>query len=702
MKETADKESGGLQLDTTLHGAEVPGLERKALNALGNLGIRTVGDLIGHYPLRYEDRTRFDGFPNQPSPENICIRGIVTDTSLRFAGRRRFFEMRVEDPDAALTAVITCRWFNMPFMQKVFAAGQGVILYGKPKLSGKRLVMDHPEYEIIDEDFTDLVASPHVERITPIYPLSSGIAQATLRATVYGVLEQLFDETLPDLLPEGIVPGWCRAHAVRTAHFPETMEDLQAARHYLALEEFTALQLQVIVQRRAYASLGGRAHCGEGILLAKFLAGLPFKPTGAQLRSLDEIRTDLASGQPMNRLLQGDVGSGKTLVAIAAMLLVIEGGHQAALMVPTQILAEQHYLVLQRWLEPLGVRIALRTASRKEDGFLPLMSGGGEPQIVVGTHALIQNDSELGNLGLAIIDEQHKFGVAQRGKLIQQCDRPDVLVMTATPIPRTLTQTVYGDLDVSVVDEMPAGRGVIVTAVRDLKKTKEAADFVREHLAKGRQAYIVYPLVEESEKLKSLAATVEFEKWEKRFKGYRCGLLHGRLSGEEKEQVMRGFREGKIQVLVSTTVVEVGVDVPNANMMLVFNAERFGLAQLHQLRGRIGRGEHKSYCILMVDLKKSEEAAEKLKVLEKTRDGFRIAEADLRLRGPGEVLGTAQSGMPDLKMGDLVTDVDLVRESRALAERILETDPQLQEIPNRHLLEMMRRPGKEEATPQLS
>jgi ATP-dependent DNA helicase RecG len=702
VKGAADKEMDGLQLDTKLQGVDLPGSERKALNALGNLGIQTVGDLISHYPRRYEDRTRFDGFPNQPSTGNICIRGTVTDTAMRFAGRRRFFEMRVEDPHAALTAVITCRWFNMPYMQKIFAAGQEVILYGKPKLSGKRLVMDHPEYEIIDEDFEGVLASPHVERITPIYPLSSGIFQSVLRETVYQVLEQLFDETLPDLLPEGIVPGWCRARAVREAHFPGNMEDLQAARRYLALEEFTALQLKVIMQRRAYTAQGGRAHCGAGVLLDKFLADLPFKATAAQLRSIDEIRADLASGEPMNRLLQGDVGSGKTLVAIAAMLLVIEGGHQAALMVPTQILAEQHYLVLQRWLEPLGVRIGLRTASRKEDGFLPLMSGGGEPQILVGTHALIQNDNELANLGLAIIDEQHKFGVAQRGNLIQQGDRPDVLVMTATPIPRTLTLTVYGDLDVSVVDEMPSGRGAIVTGVRDLKKTKEAADFVREHLEKGRQAYIVYPLVEESEKLKSLAATVEFEKWEKRFKGYRCGLLHGRLSGEEKEQVMRGFREGEINVLVSTTVVEVGVDVPNATMMLVFNAERFGLAQLHQLRGRIGRGEHKSYCILMADLKKSEEAVEKLKILEKTRDGFRIAEADLRLRGPGEVLGTAQSGMPDLKMGDLVTDVELVREARALAGQILEEDPHLEKTQNRRLLEMMSRPGKGEDAPQLS
>ena len=692
----------GLQLDGNLQDLKLPGLERKALKALENLGIRNVGDLIGHYPRRYEDRTRFDGFPNQPSIDPICIRGTVTDTSLRFAGRRRFFEMRAEDLEAALTAVITCRWFNVPYMHKVFAADQVVVLYGKPKLSGKRLVMDHPEYEIIDGDFEGELASPHVERITPIYPLSSGISQLVLRGAVYHILEQLFDETLPDLLPQKIVPGWCRARAIRVAHFPDNMEDLKAARRYLALEEFTALQLKVIVQRRDYASRGGKVHCGSGELLEKFLESLSFDPTKAQLRSIEEIRADLASERPMNRLLQGDVGSGKTLVAIAAMLLVIEDGYQAALMAPTQILAEQHYLVLQQWLEPLGIRVGLRTASRKEDGFLPLMSGGGEAQILIGTHALIANESELTKLGLAIIDEQHKFGVAQRGKLIKQGDMPDVLVMTATPIPRTLTLTVYGDLDVSVVDEMPAGRGTIVTGVRDLKKTEEAAEFVRENLEQGRQAYIVYPLIEESEKLKSLAATVEYEKWEKRFAGFSCDLLHGRLSGEEKEQVMREFRLGKIQALISTTVIEVGVDVPNATMMLVFNAERFGLAQLHQLRGRIGRGEHKSYCILMVDMKKSADSAEKLSVLEETCDGFRIAEEDLKLRGPGEVLGTAQSGMPDLKLGDLVTDVELVREARALAERILDKDPQVEKSQNRHLIAMMSREGESDSSAQLS
>ncbi|NOX98427.1 MAG: ATP-dependent DNA helicase RecG, partial [Verrucomicrobia bacterium] len=545
------------------------------------------------------------------------------------------------------------------------------------------------------------LASPHVERITPIYPLSSGVSQLVLRALTFQILEQLFDETLPDLLPEGIVPTWTRARAIRAVHFPDSMEDLQQARRYLALEEFTALQLKVIVQRREYAAQGGKAHCGPGHLLEKFLEALPFDPTAAQRRSIDEIRADLASEKPMNRLLQGDVGSGKTLVAIAAMLLAVEAGFQAALMAPTQILAEQHYLVLQQWLEPLGIRVGLRTSARKEDGFLPLLSGGGEAQILIGTHALIANPSELTNLGLAVIDEQHKFGVAQRSKLVQQGDMPDVLVMTATPIPRTLTLTVYGDLDVSVVDEMPAGRGAIVTGVRDLKKTSEAAKFVREHLQQGRQAYIVYPLIEESEKIKSLAVTVEYEKWEKRFKGFNCGLLHGRLSGEEKERVMSEFRSGQIQVLISTTVIEVGVDVPNATMMLVFNAERFGLAQLHQLRGRIGRGEHKSYCILMVDLKKAAEAADKLRVLEKSRDGFRIAEEDLRLRGPGEVLGTAQSGMPDLKMGDLVTDVDLVREARALAEKILEEDPQLEELKNGQLMETMNRLSGDEST-QLS
>lgn len=693
-----EEASDALQLTTPLQDLHLPGLERKSLNALENLAIKTVGDLISHFPRRYEDRTRFDGFPNQPGSENVCLRGTVTDTSTRFAGRRRFFEMRVEDLDAALTAVITCRWFNMPFMSRVFAADQVVVLYGKPKLSGRRLVMDHPEYEIIDDDFGDELSSPHVERITPIYPLSSGISQLVLRASVFQILELLFDETLTDRLPQSTVQGWCRARAIRTAHFPDNMEELKAARRYLALEEFTALQLKVLKQRRDYEGRGGKVHCGSGDLLEKFLQALPFEATGAQQRSIAEIRADLASGSPMNRLLQGDVGSGKTLVAVAAMLLVVEDGYQAALMAPTQILAEQHYLVLQQWLEPLGIRVGLRTAARKEDGFLPLMSGGGEAQILIGTHALISNQSELTNLGLAVIDEQHKFGVAQRGKLIQQGEMPDVLVMTATPIPRTLTLTVYGDLDVSVVDEMPAGRGSIVTGVRDLKKTREAADFVREHLEKGRQVYIVYPLIEESDKLKSLAATVEFEKWEKCFKGFRCGLLHGRLSGEEKKQVMGDFRSGEIQVLISTTVIEVGVDVPNANMMLVFNAERFGLAQLHQLRGRIGRGKHKSYCILMVDLKKAKESADKLKVLEETRDGFRIAEEDLKLRGPGEVLGTAQSGLPDLKMGDLVTDVDLVREARELAGKILENDPKLKNPQNRQLIEMMNRSSEEPPT----
>ncbi len=694
-------DSSELQLNSALQDLALPGLNSKALKALENLAIKTVGDLITHYPRRYEDRSRFDGFPTQPCSEALCLRGTVTDTSVRFAGRRRFFEMRVEDLDSALTAVITCRWFNSPYMQKVFAADQVVVLYGKPKLSGSRLVMDHPEYEIIDEDFEGDLESPHVERITPIYALSSGISQLVLRGSVYAVLEQLYDESMPDLLPTDRVPCWCRARAIREAHFPDNFDDLQQARRYLALQEFTALQLKVLKQRKDYVDRGGKVHCGPGDLLERFLSKLPFEATGAQQRSVNEIREDLSSLRPMNRLLQGDVGSGKTLVAIAAMLLVVEDGYQAALMAPTQILAEQHYLVLQKWLEPLGIRVGLRTAARKEDGFLPLMSGG-EVQILVGTHALIANQSELSNLGLAVIDEQHKFGVDQRSKLIEQGDMPDVLVMTATPIPRTLTLTVYGDLDVSLVDEMPAGRGAIITGVRDLKKTKAAADFVREQLEKGRQAYIVYPLIEESDKQKSLAVTVEFEKWKKRFKTFRCALLHGRLSGEEKEQVMSEFRSGRIQVLVSTTVIEVGVDVPNANIMLVFNAERFGLAQLHQLRGRIGRGEHKSYCILMVDLKNASESADKLKVLEESRDGFRIAEEDLKLRGPGEVLGTAQSGLPDLKMGDLVTDADLLREARDLAGEILQDDPDIKRERNRQLIELLSGTSEEQTSGQLS
>ncbi len=423
-------------------------------------------------------------------------------------------------------------------------------------------------------------------------------------------------------------------------------------------------------------------------MLERFLRALPFALTDAQTRVLEDIRRDLGSKQPMNRLLQGDVGSGKTVVAIGAILLAVEAGFQAALMAPTQILAEQHYAVLCRWLEPLGLRIALRTGSRQEENTLALFASSSPqnasdaPQIIIGTHALLYEGVSFENLGLVVIDEQHKFGVSQRALLTARQPAPDVLVMTATPIPRTLTMTVYGDLDVSVIDEMPANRGKIITAIRDESKLQDVLAFLRTQLEAGRQAYVIYPLIEESDKLDVKAAAAEFEVWRERMQPFRCDLLHGRIPAPEKQAIMERFRRGETSVLISTTVIEVGVDVPNATMMLVENAERFGLAQLHQLRGRIGRGEHKSYCILL-SAEKTLEARAKLAVLEKTSNGFEVAEADWDQRGPGDLLGTAQSGLPALKLGNLKTDMDLMKRARVAASAIMEWDPKLEAAENK-------------------
>jgi ATP-dependent DNA helicase RecG len=490
------------------------------------------------------------------------------------------------------------------------------------------------------------------------------------------------DAGLETLAPRSLVRG-ARREAIRTIHFPNSWEARDGAHEHLVLTEFFMMQM-LIASRRADASIRrGEKHCGPGALLDRFFKLLSFELTSAQSKVIGEIRHDLAASHPMNRLLQGDVGSGKTVVAIAAMLLAIEEGYQAAFMAPTQILAEQHYDVLRRWLEPLGVRMALRTAARQEEsGPLPLFKPAGdsareEPQIVIGTHALLYDRVSFANLGLVVIDEQHKFGVAQRAQLSAREPAPDVLVMTATPIPRTLTMTIYGDLDLSTIDEMPRNRGKIVTAVRDESKLGEVLAFLRTQLEAGRQLYVIYPLIDESEKLDVKAAAAEYELWRERLYPFRCDLLHGRIPATEKQEIMERFRRNETNALISTTVLEVGVDIPNASVMLVENAERFGLAQLHQLRGRIGRGEHKSYCILLTSAQ-AKEASEKLAVLERTSDGFEVAEADWELRGPGDLLGTAQSGLPALKIGNLKTDAPLMRRARAAAVSILERDPRLE------------------------
>ena len=658
-------------ISPALHLAAVDFLAPKEVVSLAASGLATAGDLLDWLPRRYEDRRRFDAFPAQAGGPAVCLRGTVVDSmKRRFGVRRQFYEAVVMDGTGGVfgSGKVTCRWFNMPFIHKMVAAGHEVVLYGKPKDFGGKLVIDHPEFEIVrDEDGPSI----HLERIVPIYRNVSGIPQRRLREIIHELLARLDPLAVAPLFD--VDPSYPRIEAFREVHFPEALEQAEAARRRFALEEFFALQLNVVWRRARNREGGGRVLGTKTTLLKRFYASLPFDLTVAQKRSIKEIVADMREPRAMNRLLQGDVGSGKTFVAMAAMLLAIDSGCQTALMAPTQILAEQHFLTFRKWLEPLGVRVALRTAAKEESTHLPMQ---GEPQVLIGTHALLYDKVAFADLGLVVIDEQHKFGVIQRSRLIKQGALPDVLVMTATPIPRTLTMTIYGDLDVSILDERPAGRGKMVTALRTGAKQAEVTKFVKDQLAAGRQAYLVYPLVEESETLKAESATEAFEKWRKRLPGYEVGMVHGKLDAEEKEQVMRRFRDGGIHALVATSVVEVGVDVPNANLMLIHHAERFGLAQLHQLRGRIGRGEHKSYCVLLTD-GKSAEAMEKLGVMERTSDGFVIAEEDLRIRGPGDVLGTMQSGLGDLKFADFLADTVLLREARALADRVIAEDPTL-------------------------
>ncbi|HEY8901652.1 MAG TPA: ATP-dependent DNA helicase RecG [Chthoniobacterales bacterium] len=646
----------------------------KRAASLRKLGLRTLGDLVLHYPRRHEDRRHFAPFPDAAGEKPVLLCGTVVKAGyLPYGGWKRGFQAVLEELGAgALARRISCRWFNMPYVGKLIAVGMRMVAYGRPKARGKQLLLDFPEFEMIEDDGDTLV---HLHRITPVHPAGEGVTPRRLREWIFQALQTTDLARIPSLLP-GADAHPKRAATLRAIHFPESFEALEKARRQLVAEEFFAMQALIVARRARVEALPGKAKVAPGELLARLHAALPFALTRAQSRAIAAIRADMASDRRMNRLLQGDVGSGKTLVALSAALLAIEAGTQAAIMAPTQLLAEQHYANFRRLLAPLGIRIALRTGSRRTSDNLELWSGEGAPQLVVGTHALLYDPEELQNPGLIVIDEQHKFGVLQRAKLILRADAPDVLVMTATPIPRTLAQTAYGDLDVTVIDEMPANRGRIITGIRDTAKLPDAAAFLRKQIETGRQVYIVYPLVEESEKMEAKAATAEFEKWRQLLAPHACGLLHGRLKPEAKEAAMRAFAQGETKALVATTVIEVGIDVPNANVLLVENAERFGLAQLHQLRGRIGRGEHTSYCILMPG-EDTPEAREKLAVLEQTRDGFAVAEADLRLRGPGDLLGTAQTGLPPLRLGDLFRDGEILEAARKRATAIFQSDPEL-------------------------
>ncbi|MDH4453366.1 MAG: ATP-dependent DNA helicase RecG [Verrucomicrobiota bacterium] len=673
-----------IPLDLSL--AEVPSLPAHAARLLAKEGIKTVADVVWHLPFRHEDRRQMQALAFQAGPLPSCHQVLITKTGSKFfGGRSGVFEVVVRHAGGMLGQQLTLKWWNMPFMSRVLAEGQELIVYGVIKDTKGRLSMSHPEYEIVKGGADDDAEQIHTGRITPIYRLKGAMTQKALRVAAWHVCQVLPGAFCEDLLPtpsaEGEFAGQTRSLALREVHFPASMEKLEQARRYLALEEFYGYQLRVARRKRRVIESGGRKQIGTGELLRDFFNELPFQLTSAQQRCLEEIHRDMASGAPMNRLLHGDVGSGKTVVAFAAMLRAVESGRQAVLMAPTQILAEQHARNARKWLEPLGLRVALRTGSKREDGdSLELMRGknsSDKPDIVIGTHALLHDAELMHNTGIVVIDEQHKFGVAQRAKLIRKGDTPDVLVMTATPIPRTLTLTIYGDLEVSTIDQKPRDGVKIITKVRPKTKLKDAAKFLREQIEEGRQGYIVYALIDESEKLEAGAATKGHEEWSKLLAPCEVGLLHGRMSAEEKEDVMKRFRAGKLDALVSTTVIEVGIDVPNATVMFIHDAGRFGLAQLHQLRGRIGRGAHTSYCVLFVE-DKDEDNRQRLAIMEETSDGFQIAEEDLRRRGPGDVLGHAQSGQAPLLFGELLADTRLVRLARQLAERTLDEDPQLQ------------------------
>ncbi len=646
------------------------GSERAA--QLARLELFTVGDLLLHRPRRQEDRRQWKAIRQLSAGEAASVRGTIVAHGLkRFRkGTQSVYEFILDDGSARLH----CRWWNLPFMQHYFKVGDEVMVYGKT-IGLKPRTMDHPETEVIE---TGEENSIHLNRIVPIYPLTEGLPQRWLRALIWRTLAE-FGAGIADCHPGiPVIDLPSRAQAVHDLHFPAELAEFERARQRLALDELLDFQLEIQRRRQALQRNARALPCGgDNRLIRPLLKQLKFTLTEAQARVLRELRRDLAGDQPMRRLLQGDVGSGKTVVAGCCALMAIESGFSVALMAPTEVLAEQHYRTFQGWFAPLGIGVALQTGSRK----LPANQGSGlaaakqpasdgspaAPHLVVGTHALIEDGFGLEKLGLVIIDEQHKFGVTQREKLVRKGIYPHLLVMTATPIPRTLGLTLYGDLDCSVLDQMPPGRGRVRTYVRSAAAMPKVWEFVRGKLAEGRQVYVVYPLIDESEKAGLKAVTAEYENLEKQLTPWKIGLLHGRLSAEAKDRVLDGFRAGELHVLLATTVIEVGIDVANATIMLIENAERFGLAQLHQLRGRIGRGAHESFCILVADLK-TPVARERLQVLEETVDGFRIAEADLQLRGPGEFLGQQQSGLPRFRFAELARDLALVERARGLAK----------------------------------
>lgn len=636
---------------------------------LEKLGIQTVGDLISHFPFRYDDLSLISPIARVQPGETLTIRGEVVSMKNEYTrSGKKIQKAVVKDHSGEMELV----WFNQPFLIKTIRLGENYSFSGKADWFGRKIVMVSPEYELLKPSIINHQSSTiHTGRLVPIYSETYGVSSKWLRSRIAPLLEQILPE-LKDFLPQSILEKnqlLPLGLALKWIHFPENKIQAEKARTRLAFEELFLIQLASLKRKIDWQNtkLAHQLAVDQEKVLA-FLRTLPFELTSAQKRCVKEILVDLGKDQPMNRLLEGDVGSGKTIVAAIAAYIAFLNNFQTAFMAPTEILAQQHFQTLNQLLSPFGVKIALLTGNKKlETGNSKL-----EINLLVGTHALIHRRAHFAKLGLVIIDEQHRFGVEQRSQLIEKGSSPHVLTMTATPIPRTIALTLYGDLDLSVINEMPPGRKKVKTWVVPPIKRQAAYDWIKKRV-KGtdEQAFIICPLIEESETLQAIrAATVEFENLSRKiFPDLRLGLLHGRMKSKEKEEAIEKFRQGKLDILVSTPVVEVGIDIPQATIMMVEAADRFGLAQLHQLRGRVGRGRKDSFCLLFTDLSEGK-AIQRLKALERTYLGMELAELDLKLRGPGEIYGTKQHGFPDLRVASF-TDLQLIQKSRLCAEEMI-------------------------------
>lgn len=656
----------------------VKGVGEARAKTLAKLGLFTVGDVITHFPRDYEDRSSFKRIMELEDGDTCAFYGTVISNVSENRPRRglSIYKMNIRDD----TGIITAVWFNQPYIKTVFSPGEEYVFYGKISKQARVFQVQNPVYEKAGSD-----EMKKTSRIVPVYPSTSQLSQNILRSVISNALKMVEDKLVEPL------PGWIRqsyhlseySYSIKNIHFPDSEYDFKNARYRLAFEELLILQLGLMSIKNSLDQDKAGIVFNKLPVIEEFIATLPFKLTGAQKRVLIEIEGDMASKKVMNRLIQGDVGSGKTIVAVLALFMAAKNGYQGTFMVPTEILAQQHFCSLSELFEKWDVRVDMLTGSqtkKQKEEILKRVSEG-ETNILIGTHALIEENVVFKKLGLVITDEQHRFGVQQRALLAQKGENPDVIVMTATPIPRTLALILYGDLDISIIDELPPGRKPIKTYAVDESMRYRINRFITQKVSEGRQVYIVCPLVEESDTLELKSAVEQAENIARDFDNISVGLIHGKMRPKEKEETMRRFVSGDISILVSTTVIEVGVNVPNSTVMVIENAERFGLAQLHQLRGRVGRGAEQSFCILY-NQGKSEVSKERLKVMEKSNDGFYISEKDLELRGPGEFFGTRQHGIPDLKIANLYRDMDILKASQQAALELLKRDRGLKDEEN--------------------